>query len=154
IRRVRERVGGPELQCIGTSATMASEGTLADRQAKVAEVASRIFGVPVAAEHVIGETLQRETPELGFGPPAELEALRNDVIGHVRLKELSHAQLKTTALASWIETTFGVTQEPGTGRLVRAMPRRLGGENGAAEALARLTGLEPAACERALRSTL
>lgn len=73
IRRVRERAGGPDLQCIGTSATMASEGTLADRQAKVAEVASRIFGVPVAAEHVIGETLQRETPELGFEEPGELK---------------------------------------------------------------------------------
>lgn len=154
IRRVRERVGAPELQCIGTSATMASGGTLADRQAKVAEVASRMFGVPVAAEHVIGETLQRETPELAFEESGVLQALRDDVVRHARLKELSHSRLKTTALASWIETTFGVAQEPGTGRLVRAMPRRLGGENGAAEELARLTGLALEACERALRSTL
>src|SRR5690606_15363448 len=61
IRRVRERIGGEALQCIGTSATMASEGTYADRQAKVAEVASKVFGVPVSEEHVIGETLRRET---------------------------------------------------------------------------------------------
>lgn len=154
IRRVRERVGGQELQCIGTSATMASEGTLADRQAKVAEVASRIFGVPVAAEHVIGETLKRETPEKDFGLAENLQALRNDVSGYERLRSMNFESLKSTALASWIETTFGVAQEAGTGRLIRAVPRRLASEEGAAQELSVITGLASELCERALRSTL
>lgn len=40
---------------------MTTEGSEADRRRKVAEVSSRLFGMPVAAAHVIGETLQRST---------------------------------------------------------------------------------------------
>lgn len=154
IRRVRERVGGSELQCIGTSATMASEGTLQDRQAKVAEVASRIFGVPVAAEHVIGETLVRETPLIDFSDPDVVKRIKKKVLGHDALDRMDFAALKHTALASWIESTFGVTEEPGTGRLVRAVPRRLGGDEGAGAELAALTGVATDICEKALRSAL
>ncbi len=63
IRRVRERMGSPELQCIGTSATMSSDGGLAERRRAVAEVATRVFGTPVLEGDVIGETLRRVTPD-------------------------------------------------------------------------------------------
>ena len=43
VRRVRERMN-LDLICIGTSATMATDGTREERQAKVAEVASKMFG--------------------------------------------------------------------------------------------------------------
>src|SRR5690606_30843847 len=154
IRRVRERIGGEALQCIGTSATMASEGTYADRQAKVAEVASKVFGVPVSEEHVIGETLRRETRERDFSDPTQRDELREDVLQHERLATYDHARLKGTALSSWVETAFGVETEEGTGRLVRATPRRLGGEGGAAQTLAELTGLDRTLCERALKAVL
>jgi ATP-dependent helicase YprA (DUF1998 family) len=42
VRRVRERLAGENLQCVGTSATMASREGQADSNRKVAEVASRI----------------------------------------------------------------------------------------------------------------
>ena len=62
VRRVREALAD-RLQCIGTSATMATGGTEADRNAVVAEVASRLFGTPIPPANVITETLQRVTPE-------------------------------------------------------------------------------------------
>src|SRR5690606_24302218 len=61
VRRVRERMN-LDLICIGTSATMATEGTREERQAKVAEVASKMFGQKVPASNIIGETLQRQIP--------------------------------------------------------------------------------------------
>src|SRR5262249_38786708 len=39
VRRVRDACQAPSLQCVGTSATMASGGTILDQRAKVAEVA-------------------------------------------------------------------------------------------------------------------
>src|SRR5438093_1262569 len=59
VRRVRERCGAPTMRCIGTSATVAGEGSREDRQAAVARVATRLFGQEVTPEHVIGESLQR-----------------------------------------------------------------------------------------------
>src|SRR5690606_38817549 len=43
VRRVRERLAADDLQCVGTSATMISADGDGDSNAKVAEVASRIF---------------------------------------------------------------------------------------------------------------
>ena len=62
VRRVREALAD-DLQCIGTSATMATEGSESAKNAVVAEVASRLFGTQISASHVITETLQRITPE-------------------------------------------------------------------------------------------
>lgn len=64
IRRARAALHARDVLCVGTSATMSSAGTWTARQRDVADVASRIFGVPVAAENIIGETLRRATPEL------------------------------------------------------------------------------------------
>ena len=62
VRRVREALA-EKLQCIGTSATMATEETEAAKNAVVAEVATRLFGADISPAHVITETLQRVTPE-------------------------------------------------------------------------------------------
>ena len=59
VRRLRERAANPTMQCIGTSATMSSGGSRQERAAAIASVASTLFGVRVAAEHVVDETLQR-----------------------------------------------------------------------------------------------
>ena len=61
VRRVRERLQPEKLLCIGTSATMASEGSLDDKSRVVAGVASKLFGVPIADSNIISETLERVT---------------------------------------------------------------------------------------------
>lgn len=71
IRRVREACKAENLQCIGTSATMSTEGTLEDQGREVARVASTLFGTTVGPEHIIGETLVRATGEAPATVPAE-----------------------------------------------------------------------------------
>ena len=61
VRRVREALAD-QLVCIGTSATMATDGTEVERNAKVAEVASRLFGTKIPVTNIITETLKRTTP--------------------------------------------------------------------------------------------
>jgi ATP-dependent helicase YprA (DUF1998 family) len=63
MRRLRSRVGDPKRPpiCIGTSATMASDGSIEDRNQIVANVASRLFGTPIGRDAVVTETLKRVT---------------------------------------------------------------------------------------------
>ena len=53
--------------CIGTSATMASAGS---SSTEVAKVSRFLFGVDFAPEQVIGETLERATPEIDTTDPS------------------------------------------------------------------------------------
>ena len=55
VRRIRALLAPEGLQCIGTSATMAS-GSDDDRRTAVASVASKLFGATVLPTDVIGET--------------------------------------------------------------------------------------------------
>jgi ATP-dependent helicase YprA (DUF1998 family) len=68
IRKLRQRYGH-ELLCIGTSATMSTEGDREQRRATVTGVASKLFGVEVLTNNVIDETLKRAievpVPEAG-----------------------------------------------------------------------------------------
>jgi len=64
VRRLRNRCAPDKAPiCIGTSATMASEGSDVGRAHAVAEVASRIFGTKIGPEAIIDESLQRATDE-------------------------------------------------------------------------------------------
>ena len=68
VRRIREACGATGLQCVGTSATLSTEGTHSERGIQVANVASRLFGTEVRPSEVISETLRRTTPEPSTGP--------------------------------------------------------------------------------------
>ena len=59
IRRLRQRAGRPDLQCVGTSATLVTEGDRDTRRSAIASVASKLFGVALPPQNVIDETLQR-----------------------------------------------------------------------------------------------
>src|SRR5208282_4099713 len=62
VRRLRDTCDATDdVQCIGTSATMTTEGDESAQKEAVADVASTLFGVPVEPARVIGETLQRVT---------------------------------------------------------------------------------------------
>ncbi len=63
-RRVREACNASELQCVGTSATLAGAGSVDEQRAEVARIAGMLFGSDVRPKHVIGETLRRATPAL------------------------------------------------------------------------------------------
>ena len=57
--RKLSRHASSEVQYIGTSATMATEGTAEDRKRVAGQVASTLFGAPVGVENVIDEQLKR-----------------------------------------------------------------------------------------------
>ncbi|WP_255027138.1 DEAD/DEAH box helicase [Rhodococcus sp. GA1] len=145
VRRVRDACQSPDLQCVGTSATMASAGTVDDQRNVVAQVASQIFGAPVTADRVIGETLDRAT----LGDPSDVAGLTVDVRrGGARG---DYDALASSALATWIESTFGLDEEPETGRIVRQQPARV---RESAARLAAQTACTVDECEQAIRATL
>ena len=152
-RRVREVSDNPQLQCIGTSATLAGGGTLAEQQVQIAEVATRIFGVPVKASRVIGETLRRATLERFDDDPQ----FKTDLQARLLTGDESKADYPgfvADPLNSWIESTFGLSQEPGSGRLRRARPISIAGSNGAAAKLASDTGVAPEICRSQIQQAL
>lgn len=153
IRRCRIAFGCDDIICIGTSATMASGGSTEEQKREVAKVAQMLFGVPFDGTQVIGETLERATPELDLNDPGVIDAIRVAIKSGAS-PPASYAEFRDHALASWIESAFGVRTEEQTGRVVRQAPRRLQGKDSASEDLARLTSTDPLECVSVLRQFL
>ncbi|MFG3199811.1 protein kinase [Streptomyces sp. NPDC048208] len=144
IRRVREACrASATLQCIGTSATMSTEGSWEDQQREVARVAGRLFGTTVLPKRVIGETLVRATEDAPESVPAE--RLR------VPAAPRSYDALTKDPLARWVESRFGLEREVGTERLRRCAPGTV--EEAAAE-LAAASGVPEETVREAIRTTL
>jgi hypothetical protein len=141
VRRVRDRLATGQLQCVGTSATLASTGTYEERQAEVASVASQLFGATVQPEHVIGETLRRITPDRNLDAPEFIEELTQRVSDPNWQAPKDYQSFIADPLSIWIESTFGIRTESGSDRLVRAQPRSISGKGGAAQELSQLTGV-------------
>ncbi len=65
VRRLRDRCTPNKVPiCIGTSATMSSEGSGASRALEVSKVVSRLFGTAIGPDGVIDESLRREFVQL------------------------------------------------------------------------------------------
>ena len=107
VRRLRNRCnpdGAPI--CIGTSATMASEGSDTGRAEAVADVASRLFGTTIGPESVIDESLQRATNDL-----IKLEDIKPklaDVLNSDLPENLPDDVLHNHPLAAWAELAIGL----------------------------------------------
>ncbi|MDQ3152652.1 MAG: DEAD/DEAH box helicase, partial [Actinomycetota bacterium] len=154
VRRVRESCQAHDtLRCIGTSATMAGGDTQAEQRVEVARVASQIFGTSVAAEHVITETLVRATTTRGPDPTSLRQAVRarGDAESDDPVLKAGFDALRADPLASWVEDTFGITEEPATGTLIRRTPTTV---ERAAATLAELAGVPKDNCAIAIRATL
>ena len=157
-RRCRQAFDGQNTICIGTSATMASGGTTSEQRKEVARVAQSLFGVEFTPDQVIGETLERATRPIDLADPRAIQTIKA-AIGASENPPSDYEAFRQHPLASWIESTFGVTEEPGSKQLVRQVPRRLTGDpiegqDSAAAELARLTEAEPDQCAAVLRRFL
>lgn len=149
VRRVRERLSPEKLQCIGTSATMASEGTARNKQEVVAGVASKLFSTTVDPSHVIIEELERVTDK-----SKRAESVRSALGAAIDSgfpPNITDDALKSHALAIWTETRLGITTTDANPAWHRARPRTL---DEAARELAEESGREEKACKDALRSLL
>jgi superfamily II DNA/RNA helicase len=155
VRRVREALELPErpLQCVGTSATLArGSGGFAEQRREVATVATEIFGTPVHDENVVVETLRRVTPHVDVEATKFLERLARRVSDPGARPPQEYGAFVACPLSGWIESTFGIARDETSGRYVRRSPRRIGGPQGAAEALSRLTGVAEDQAVSALRA--
>jgi superfamily II DNA/RNA helicase len=149
VRRVRDRTS-PNLLCVGTSATMATEGTAEDRRRAVSRVASRLFGAEVRPENVITETLYRVTEDAASTDQASLAAAITAGVPDVS----DYTILRRDPVAAWAETTLGLQREDGRadGRWVRTTRPKTLAE--AAELLAAASGQPAAKCLDHLRQLL
>lgn len=154
VRRLRDHCGGEGLQCIGTSATLAGDGTFKEQQAEVGTIASLLFGTQVKPEHIIGETLRRATPLRDLSKSHYISELTKRISDTMFLNTEYYHEFINDPLAIWIESTFGLTTEKDTGRLKRSTPRSIGGEQGAARELSQLTGVSEEVCVTAIQETL
>ena len=152
VRRVRNILNATNLQCIGTSATVAGVGSFDKQRKEVADVASILFGDNVQPEHVIGETLRRSTDEFTSSDAVYASALKQCIVN--KIIPSSYPELIHNSLACWIESNLGINTDPESGRLIRAKPLSIFGTDGAAKLLSELTGLSEIECGRALMATL
>jgi len=149
VRRVRERLSPEKLLCIGTSATMTSEGTTKNKQDVVAEVASKLFATKIEPSNVIMEELERvtdsskraESVRAGLGPAIDAPIP----------EDISDAALRVHPLAIWVETRLGITTSDANPAWHRALPRTL---DVAAAELSAESGRDTKACDAALRRLL
>ncbi|WP_080484150.1 DEAD/DEAH box helicase [Burkholderia cenocepacia] len=149
VRRVRERLAPDKLQCIGTSATMASEGSVRNKQEVVASVASKLFATVVDPSHVIIEELERvtdksqraESVKSALGPSIDVGISPN----------ITDDALRSHPLAIWTETRLGIMTTDANPAWHRAPPRTL---DEAARELAADSERDERACKDALRTLL
>ena len=145
VRRVRQRFN-ENLLCIGTSATMASEGSAKDRSTAVANIASRLFGVTVSSDNIITETLEPVTDD---DAPTDEPSLRRAIEAGVLVKP-THDDLSGHPIAAWVERNLGLDEQDG--KLVR-IPRPLTVLE-ASEQLATDSSLDAPACREYLAGFL
>ncbi len=153
MRRLKARIGDQKHPpiCVGTSATMASEGAAEEKNAAVARIASKIFSAKIGADAVVTETLCRVTDTSRSGErklPGLVAAVEAALKGNVG-QGLTNGDLAQDDLAVWIETRIGlknVDHKP-----ERARPVSL---QWAAKALAVDCGFSENDCVTALRNSL
>ena len=155
IRRVREACESPDMQCVGTSATLAAGGTWEERRRLVADVATTLFGSQVDSSQIIGETLRRVTPIVDFADQEHARRLRK------RLQEAQTGGIipgfqdfVDDPLTAWIESTLGLDTEPETKRLVRTTPRPVRGAEGVAKDLSAITAVDEDRCAAEIQKHL
>lgn len=149
VRRVRERLRPEKLLCIGTSATMASEGSFEDKSQVVARVASKLFATDIQENNVVVETLERITEPTATGDTVRTQL--GAAIDAGIASNLPDAALRAHPLAVWVETRLGVTFSEMDQRWVRAKPMTV---SEAVAALAAESGRDEKACRTALREFL
>lgn len=154
VRRVRDALAAERMQCVGTSATLAGSGTYDQQRAEVARVASTLFGSEVRPEDVVGETLRRITPERDLEDPSFVAELTRRIHDPGNSPPEDFSAFVQDPLSIWIESTFGLSTEVESSRLIRSRPIPLHGEEGAARRLSITTGVSEQRCAEALQQGL
>jgi len=145
IRRIKAQAV-KEILCIGTSATMVSEGTISEQKNEVAKVASKIFGSVFTKDQIVNEYLDRcFDPDGKLPDKGELiDVLKKDINS-----DASEENLKNFPLSTWLENKIALTENDGM--LVRQKPMQF---TQIVKYLAEETGLDFSICESQLKNYL
>ncbi|MFN8352474.1 MAG: DEAD/DEAH box helicase [Flavobacteriales bacterium] len=145
IRRIQAQCAH-RFNCAGTSATMVSVGSDADRKQQVASVASTLFGRAFHPAQVINETLQRSLDHSkGLPSKEELATGMAKGIGGPTDAEA----LKKHPVAIWLEAEAALEEKDGL--LTRRKPKRLGE---VIDDLHAASGVDREACKQFLAALL
>jgi superfamily II DNA/RNA helicase len=144
MRRLKDVFHAEDAQCIGTSATLASD--IGDPRPTIAEVASKIFGTHLGPDCIVLETLD---PRCGSATPTK-EQLRTGL----GKKASTQAEYLQHPLSAWIERELVFQPSAALGRLVRRVPLPLLGEGSMSARLASHAGCTEQEAYQALRSHL
>jgi superfamily II DNA/RNA helicase len=107
-----------EFMCIGTSATMSSDGTPLEKKQKVAEVASTIFGSSYSPNEIIGEYLETCTNGKKYTPFELKNAIDQGIDPNG-----DEPTFMEHPLTNWLEINIALKDNNGT--LERGKPRTL-----------------------------
>jgi ATP-dependent helicase YprA (DUF1998 family)/very-short-patch-repair endonuclease len=122
VRRTRNASQANDMICVGTSATLAGNGTQEEQKEQIAKVGQHLFGVPVDPSDIVCERLKRITKEIDFTIEKNKEKLKKNIELINNTDNIEFEQLKASLFASWIESTFGVRSEEETKVLLRQAP--------------------------------
>ena len=154
VRRVRDLTSAENMQCVGTSATLATPTAYDEQRAEIAELAKKFFGTDFSPEDIIGETLRRTTSANELSDPSYIATLTERIKGPNRKPPDDFKSFINDPLSIWIESAFGVTYDEKSKRLVRAKPITISGPDGAANKLSLITGLDEDLCTRRIQEGL
>jgi hypothetical protein len=143
-RRLRAQCRN-EITCMGTSATMVSEGSLNEQKEKVAEVATTFFGSPFSADQVVVEQLEPSLTHEAVSKEAVVQCIEEG-IGYSGTYE----DLISDPLAQWLEQSVALTKTS-DGHIGRNKPKTL--EEIAAQ-LSSFCGLDEDICRKNLEAEL
>ncbi len=106
IRRIKAECK-KEIQCMGTSATMAGGATVSERKTTIAKVASRFFGSPFSQDQIVEESLKAISIESELPSKAELFK----AVSISLPTDLSMDQVLSLPLFRWVERKIALKQE-------------------------------------------
>lgn len=145
IRRIKSQCKN-DIVCIGTSATMVTEGDFISQKKKVSQVAAKMFGCSFSDDQIINERLIRnfrynETYK-------NSDALSNAVKNGINIED-NEDILKTHVLAIWLENRVALFEKDSV--LLRNKPLSF---NDIVELLAKDSQLDKDICQKQLRLLL
>lgn len=144
IRRIRSLAQNP-IQCIGTSATMATGDTPEKEKIAVAESAGVIFGKYIPTESVIQEYLRFS---LNHSQPIDMDRLRATITND-DFSSKTADELRPNELARWIETEIALEKKQDSVR--RRKPTAL---ESIAKSLSDSVGINQELCKKQIESLL
>lgn len=121
IRRIHQQCKN-NVVCIGTSATMASEGNINDRKDIIADVAQTIFAKPFNREQIINEKLDCCTDNGVI--ITDHFVLQENIAGASQMQSLTPQTFRVHPLAVWLERNIALKQDD-LGEYERGKPKTL-----------------------------